>query len=293
MSKGLGRGLNSLIPSKVKKVADDTSGEVVVDTVSAEDKNKISQVAPDKIKANPSQPRRNFSEKSLAELSDSIKQYGIIQPLIVSRVGNDYELIAGERRLRASKLAGLETVPVIVREADEQEKLELALIENVQREDLNPIEMALAYRKLIDEFNISQEELGRRLGKSRPVITNTLRMLNLPEVIQQALIENKIFETHGKLIAGLSTEEKQMELFNKILREGLTAEDTMEETRRMGGTKHARIKINYADKDYEFSLREFFGTKAEIKRKSKGRGEIIVYFFSDDELGEIINKVKK
>jgi len=293
MSKGLGRGLSSLIPPKVKKVARDTEGEVVVETISSEEKSKILQVALDKIRANPSQPRRNFSEKGLEELSGSIKQYGIIQPLIVSRVGDSYELIAGERRLRAAKLAGLETVPIIVRQADEQEKLELALIENVQREDLNPIEMALAYRKLIDEFNISQEELGRRLGKSRPVITNTLRMLNLPEVIQQALIEDKIFEAHGKLIAGLPTEEKQIELFNKILGQGLTISDTREETQKMGGTKHARIKINYADKDREFSLREFFGTKAEIKRKSKGRGEIIVYFFSDDELGEIIDKVKK
>jgi len=207
-------------------------------------------------------------------------------------LGVEYELIAGERRLRAAKILGLASLPAIVRQADEQQQLELALVENLQREDLNAIEAALAYRKLLDEFNLTQDELAARVGKSRPVITNTLRFLNLPEEIQQALIEGKITEGHAKIIAGLENEVKQMALYKKILFNKMTLADSLKETRIMGGTKKARIKINYADKDKEFALREFFGTKAEIKRKGKG-GEIIIYFYSDEELGQMVAKVKK
>ena len=238
------------------------------------------------------QPRRNFSELQQSELATSIKQYGVIQPLIVTQKNGQYELIAGERRLRAAKVLGLPLIPVIIRQASEQQKLEVALVENLQREDLNPIEAAVAYRKLIDEFNLSQDELALRLSKSRPVIANAIRLLNLPEEIQTALIEGRINEGHAKTIAGLENEVKQMALFKKILRGQMTVSDAVKETRVMGGTKQARIKINYADKDKEFAFRQFFGTKAEIKRKGKG-GEVIIYFFSDEELGELTNKIKK
>jgi len=283
--------LSSLIPQKVKKVATAISGEAVVSVVSEADKDRVLQISPDRIQVNPMQPRRNFNEHQLNELIESIKQYGIIQPLIVTQKNGDYELIAGERRLRAAKILNLATVPVIIRQADEQQKLEVALVENLQREDLNAIEAALAYRKLIDEFNLNQEELAIRLGKSRPVITNTLRLLNLPEEIQAALIDGRITEGHAKTIVGLESEAKQLALFKKILLNKMTIEDAMKET-RMGGTKMARIKINYADKDKEFAFREFFGTKAEIKRKGKG-GEVIIYFYSDEELGEMVEKIKK
>jgi len=284
--------LSSLIPQKVKKVATAISGEAVVSVVSEADKDRVLQISPDRIQVNPMQPRRNFNEHQLNELIESIKQYGIIQPLIVTQKNGDYELIAGERRLRAAKILNLATVPVIIRQADEQQKLEVALVENLQREDLNAIEAALAYRKLIDEFNLNQEELAIRLGKSRPVITNTLRLLNLPEEIQAALIDGRITEGHAKTIVGLESEAKQLALFKKILLNKMTIEDAMKETRAMGGTKMARIKINYADKDKEFAFREFFGTKAEIKRKGKG-GEVIIYFYSDEELGEMVEKIKK
>jgi len=284
--------LSSLIPQKVKKVATAISGEAVVSVVSEADKDRVLQISPDRIQVNPMQPRRNFNEHQLNELIESIKQYGIIQPLIVTQKNGDYELIAGERRLRAAKILNLATVPVIIRQADEQQKLEVALVENLQREDLNAIEAALAYRKLIDEFNLNQEELAIRLGKSRPVITNTLRLLNLPEEIQAALIDGRITEGHAKTIVGLESEAKQLALFKKILLNKMTIEDAMKETRIMGGTKMARIKINYADKDKEFAFREFFGTKAEIKRKGKG-GEVIIYFYSDEELGEMVEKIKK
>jgi len=291
-NNSLGRGLSSLIPQKVKKVATAISGEAVVSVVSEADKDRVLQISPDRIQVNPMQPRRNFNEHQLNELIESIKQYGIIQPLIVTQKNGDYELIAGERRLRAAKILNLATVPVIIRQADEQQKLEVALVENLQREDLNAIEAALAYRKLIDEFNLNQEELAIRLGKSRPVITNTLRLLNLPEEIQAALIDGRITEGHAKTIVGLESEAKQLALFKKILLNKMTIEDAMKETRIMGGTKMARIKINYADKDKEFAFREFFGTKAEIKRKGKG-GEVIIYFYSDEELGEMVEKIKK
>jgi len=284
--------LSSLIPQKVKKVATAISGEAVVSVVSEADKDRVLQISPDRIQVNPMQPRRNFNEHQLNELIESIKQYGIIQPLIVTQKNGDYELIAGERRLRAAKILNLATVPVIIRQADEQQKLEVALVENLQREDLNAIEAALAYRKLIDEFNLNQEELAIRLGKSRPVITNTLRLLNLPEEIQAALIDGRITEGHAKTIVGLESEAKQLALLKKILLNKMTIEDAMKETRAMGGTKMARIKINYADKDKEFAFREFFGTKAEIKRKGKG-GEVIIYFYSDEELGEMVEKIKK
>lgn len=291
-NNSLGRGLGSLIPQKVNKVATTSSGEAVINVASEADKGRVLQLQPDQIGLNPMQPRKNFNEHQLNELVESIKRYGVIQPLIVTQKNGRYELIAGERRLRAAKILGLTAVPAIVRQADEQQKLELALVENLQREDLNPIETAIAYRKLIDEFNLSQEELAVRVSRSRPVITNTLRFLNLPEEIQQALMEGRITEGHAKVIVGLENEAKQFALYKKILLNKMTVEDALKETRVMGGTKQARIKINYADKDKEFAFRQFFGTKAEIKRKGKG-GEVIIYFFSDEELGEITEKIKK
>ena len=287
----LGRGLSSLIPQKVKKITTAPGGEAVVDLVSESDRDKVLKIGPDKILVNPMQPRKSFSEHQQNELVESIRQYGIIQPLIVTEKNGQFELIAGERRLRAAKILGLSSVPAIIREASEQQKLEVALVENLQREGLNSIETAVAYRKLIDEFNLSQEELALRLGKSRPVIANTIRFLNLPEEIQAALIEGRISEGHAKIIVGLEDEARQMALFKQILRGNLTVNDAIKQTRIMGGTKQARIKINYADKDKEFALRQFFGTKAEIKRTGRG-GEIIIYFYGDEELGEIIAKVK-
>lgn len=291
MSNSLGRGLSSLIPQKVRKAATTSAGDAVIDITSAGDKGKVLELNPNEVALNPMQPRKNFNEHQLNELVESIRQYGIIQPLIVTQKNGKFELIAGERRLRAAKILGLAAVPAIVRQADEQQKLELALVENLQREDLNSIETAIAYRKLIDEFNLSQEELAVKVGRSRPVITNTLRFLNLPGEIQEALIQGKITEGHAKVIVGLESEAQQFALYKKILLNKMSVDDSLKETRAMGGTKQARIKINYADKDKEFAFRQFFGTKAEVKRKGKG-GEIIIYFFSDEELGEIVAKIK-
>ena len=285
MANGLGRGLGSLIPSK----QNDQNINLAQDASLPPDA-EVLKISPDLIKANPRQPRTNFNDPALEELMQSIKEYGIIQPLVVTRVSGGYELIAGERRLRAAKQLGLKEVPIVIRKAQEQEKLGLALIENIQREDLNPVELALAYKQLAEEFNLSQEQLAKKLGKSRPSVTNTLRILNLPGEIQLALVNGEITEGHAKILVGLDTPEKQFELFNRIKHRRLTVDDTVLEARRMGGTKQARVKIDYADKDKELRLRQFFGAKTEIKRAKKG-GQIIIHFYSDDELNEVMRKL--
>lgn len=291
MANGLGRGLSSLIPQKVNKITT-PGGEAIIATTTADEKNRILQLSPSDIKVNHLQPRKSFNEAHLNELVESIKAYGIIQPLIVTKIDGEYELIAGERRLRSARIIGLKTVPVIVRETQEQEMLEVALIENIQRENLNPIETAIAYSKLMNEFNLGQEDLSKRLGKSRPTIANTLRLLNLPEEIQLGLMQGRITEGHAKLISGLEGEVKQMALFRKIVHGEMTVSDASQESRRMGGTKQARVKINYQDKDKEFAIREILGAKVEIKRKTKG-GQIVIDFFDDDELSEIILRMGK
>ena len=289
MANGLGRGLSSLIPQKVKKVTNE-KGETVVSVSSDVDRDRVLHINPNKITVNPMQPRREFNEEQLADLMESIKLHGIIQPLVVTRKGSGYELIAGERRLRASKGINLREVPVIVREADEQEKLELALIENIQREDLNPIELALAYRKLIDEFNITHDEIGRRVGKSRPVISNTLRYLNLPEPIQNSIMKGELTVNHALALAGLDTEAKQMALYERILKEKITSAEMKKIARQLGGTKEARIKMDPKDGKREEAISRYFGTKAEIMRTAKG-GTITVTFFGNEMLDDIIEKI--
>lgn len=289
MTNGLGRGLGSLIPN----AADDKKNEQLAPlppATRADLKQQSLEVPIELIKVNPHQPRQQFADTKLDELVDSIKEHGIIQPLIVTQSGDGYELIAGERRLRAAKKAGLELVPVVVRQAGEQEKLEMAVIENIQRENLNPVELGHAYRQLLEEFNLTQDEVAKRLGKPRSSVTNTMRMLNLPEEIQLALMDGRIGEGHAKYLLGLDSEAKQMKLFRKIVHNNLTVRNTNEEARRMGGTKRKQVKINYEDKDKEFKLREFFGTKVELKRKRKG-GQIVVDFFSEEELKNILDKI--
>lgn len=286
----LGRGLDSLIPKKVNKVVTD-SGETIISTTTADEKDRVLQIDPKLIDVNPAQPRKTFDESKLRDLVESIRIHGIIQPLIVTKKGDRYELIAGERRWRSSKELGLKSVPVIVREAGEQEKMEIALIENIQRADLNPIETAIGYQKLMNDFNLTQEEMAVRMGKSRSGVANSIRMLTLPDEIQLGLIEGKIFEGHAKVIMGVEGEVKQMALYRKIVHGGLSVADTTKETRSMGGTKQSRVKINYSDKDKEFAIREALGARVEIRRKTKG-GEIIIQFYDDEELQSIIDNLK-
>ncbi len=289
---GLGRGLDSLIPKKVSKISVSGSEDSIIDISHPDDKQKILQISPNKISVNPYQPRRKFSDAHIDELVESIKNYGIIQPLIVTKKeSGGFELIAGERRWRSAKKLDLKTVPVIVRDADRQEKLELALIENIQRENLNPIETAISYRKLLDEFNLTQEELAGRVSKSRSSVANSLRLLNLPEEIQDALSDGRISEGHGKIILGLENEVQQMALFRKIIHEGMSVSNTSLVSKENRNQKPKKEKeVNYKDRDREQLVREFFGAKTEIKRKGSG-GQILIDFYSEDELDEIINKL--
>lgn len=292
MPQGLGRGLSSLIPKKTvtygqNPFAVNPSEE---ETVVLHDGDRILKINPERIDINPQQPRTHFNETALNDLAESIKQHGIISPLIVTKLGDRFELIAGERRLRSAKLIGLKEVPVIIRAEQEQKKLELALIENLQREDLNPLESARAYKRLIDEFNITQEEAAHKLGKARSSVANALRLLALPGAIQEALAVGKITEAHAKYLLGLEGEERQLNMLKKILRQNLTVAETDKEIKRLGGTKAAKQK-DYYDRAKEDELSEYLSTKVELKRQGKG-GKLVIDFFSEEELNEIIKKIK-
>lgn len=269
----LGRGLESLIPKKKKS-----------------EEEKIIEIPISFIRPNPHQPRTDFDEKSLEELIESIKKHGILQPLIVTKISDNlYELIAGERRLRAAKMLNLEKVPVIVRSVDEIKKLEISLVENLQRKDLNPIEKARAYQKLIDEFNLTQEEIAKRIGKARATIANTLRLLSLPKSVQKAIEEGKITESHAKVLLSLDSPEKQEALLKRILGTGMS----VHEIKQLVISK--RKKQIFKDPVLRFKeeqLQEKFGTKVIIKKRGK-KGKIIIEFYSEKDLEEIIEKLLK
>jgi len=292
MPQGLGRGLGSLIPKKTvtygrnpfKAEATDEELAVLLDN------DRIFKINPAKILINPHQPRTDFSTPALDDLAESIREHGIIQPLVVTRKGEGFELIAGERRLRAAALVGLKEVPVIVREEKEQKKLELALIENLQREDLNPLEIARAYQKLVAEFNITQEEVAKKVGKARSSVANALRLLSLPEAILEALASRKISEAHAKFLLGLGSEVQQLNMLKKIMRQNLTVAQTDKEIKRIGGTKAARVK-NYLDEEREQELAGLLGTKVEIRRQGKS-GKILIDFYSEEELEGIVKKIQ-
>lgn len=293
MPQGLGRGLGSLIPKKTVTYGQNPFKAEISEeeTVVLSDNDRILKISPDKIVINPQQPRTHFSESALNDLAESIKQHGIIQPLIVTKKGDKYELIAGERRWRSAKLIGLKEVPVIVREEKDQKKLELALIENLQRENLNPLETARAYKRLIDEFNITQEEAAKKVGKARSSVANALRLLALPLAVQEALAGGKISEAHAKYLLGLESEAKQLNMLKKILRQNLTVAETDKEIKRLTGNKDAKPK-DYFDRAQENELSEFLGTKVELKRQGRG-GKIVIDFYSEEELIAILKKINK
>lgn len=285
---GLGKGLGSLIPQK-------SSFENTVvrqeSSVAQGLGDRVIEVNVGEIRPNPQQPRKYFSPSNLESLADSIRKHGVIQPLIVTRAENGYELIAGERRLRASKIAGLATVPVIVREVEKQEQLELSLLENIQRHDLNPIEEAVAYQRLLDEFNLTQDELSKRLGKSRPGIANMLRLLHLPEEIQRALAEGKITYSAARIIVGLP-EQDRMGFFQKALKSSLTVSDVDYEAKKIIVRKHVRKIKDPNSLEKEEKLRHALGTKVTIKN-SGAQGQIIIHFFSQEELNSLCDKIEK
>jgi len=275
---GLGKGLDALIPG---------SGTVSSDGGAA-------QVAVDSIQRNPRQPRQSFKEDELEELVMSIREHGIIQPLIVAPALNGtYTLIAGERRLQAARRAGLRNVPVVIRNATDQQLLELALIENVQRADLNPIEEAEAFNHLIKEFGLSQESVAVRVGKSRVAVTNTLRLLDAASIVKQALVDGKISEGHARALLALHSAKAQEAALHTIINLDLSVRQAEQLARKLGGQKPASKKKagrNPNVSDIERRLRASLGTKVSLKHGSQG-GALTIYYYSDEELDALLEKM--
>ena len=272
---------------------------VVTEPVSLEPSEKVSyadssiqEIPVSEIVANPYQPRKVFKEEALRELAESIKEHGVIQPVVVTRSPNGYELVVGERRFRASQLAGLTKVPAIVKDSlQDQTKLEVALIENIQRQELNAIEEAQAYQRLMEKFNLNQSEVAVKVGKSRPAVANTLRLLNLPAEIQRAIIEGKISEGHGRAILGLSDIEKQLLMYKMILDQGMNVRQVENKVRELT----ARPKMDAVMPDpklmaVETTLRSKLGTQVKVARQGRG-GKITIEFFSDEDLEDILHKI--
>ncbi len=301
---GLGRGLSSLIPNKqVDTQATSAQDSQVQDTVAVARpmvKNNdevirgdsyVIEVDVNQIVANPMQPRHTFDDEKLESLAQSIKMHGIIQPLIVSRKGNHYELIAGERRFQASKRVGLKKVPVIIREADELQKLELAIIENIQRHDLNAIEEGKAYQKLADEFQMTQEEVATKMGKSRSLVANKMRLLTLPIEVQKGLIDGKITEGHAKAILSLSNAEKQRAMYEMILSNNLTVRQVEERAKETSVKSYQRKAGSDPQmKALENTLVEALGTKVKISKAGDG-GKIVIEFYSQEDLDSLLGKI--
>ena len=316
---GLGRGLDAFFPDRTSAVKESTR-KTTTKTVKAEKKTgetekeagntvaakrktagsksgamfvKISSVEP-----NINQPRKQFDEDALLELSESIKQYGILQPLLVSDKKDYYEIIAGERRWRAAKLAGLKEVPVIVKEFTDQELVEISLIENIQREDLNPVEEAMAYKRLIDEFHLKQDEVAERVGKSRTAVTNSMRLLKLSEKVQQMLIDEMITAGHARAILAISDKEKQETVAMKVFDEKLSVRETEALVKRMLEPPKTEKKSKFTtaeDAIYESleeKMKSIMGTRVQIHRKKNDKGKIEIEYYSKDELERIIDLFK-
>ena len=278
MAKGLGKGLNALFPGESLKQSE-----------------QVEQIDLKLLKPNPYQPRKVFEEESLKELTESIREHGILQPIIVRKKGRKYEIVVGERRFRASGEAGLESVPAVVRDMTDQQMMELAILENLQREDLNPVEEAEAYKQLMDALCLTQEQLAFRLGKSRPHIANHLRLLFLPEQVRAMLSDGRLSMGHGRALLGLKNKKQIEPVAQKTVSDSLNVRQLEALVQRMNEdvpreTKKEKKDIFITEKETE--LRDFFGTSVNI-RKTKNRGKIEIEFFSDEDLERILELLEQ
>ena len=294
LGRGLGRGLDALISRREPN--QDTSNQLPT----TEEPKSNQMIDIEKIEPNRAQPRKSFNEDSMVELSENIKQYGIISPLLVKKREDYYEIIAGERRWRAAKRAGLKEVPVIIKDVSEKEIVELSLVENIQREDLNPIEEAQAFKRLLDEFGLKQDEVAERVNKSRTAVTNSMRLLKLDERVQQMLIEDLISAGHARSLLGIPDQEKQYEFAQKIFDKKLSVRDVEKEVKKMQqeNEKAQTIKENNPIntqlsiilKEQEEKLKTIFGTKVNIIAKDNQKGKIEIEYYTADDLDILIGK---
>ncbi|WP_294154076.1 ParB/RepB/Spo0J family partition protein [uncultured Clostridium sp.] len=276
----LGKGLSALIPEDVEDQEQDKKGNILIPL--------------NEIKNDNNQPRKAFDSDKIAELTESIKTHGIIQPLILRKSEDGlYIIVAGERRWRAAKLAGLKEVPAIVMDLSERDVLEISLIENIQRQDLNPIEEALAYKKLLNEFKLTQEDLSKRIGKSRTAITNTMRLMNLDIRVQQYIIEGIISEGHGRALLGIKDEEIQYELSQRVIDENLSVRELERLVKKIaeGKTKEEKDRVEELNpyyKEIKNQLQNYFGTKVNISNRNN-KGKIEIEYYSEDDLQRILD----
>ena len=293
VKRGLGKGLDSLIPNKMEDETKKAAVTAGSKEVSQED-GPVTIVNITKVEPNRDQPRKNFDEDALEELAESIKQYGLLQPILVQDRKTYYEIIAGERRWRASKLAGLKEVPVIVKEFTEQEAVEISLIENIQREDLNPIEEAMAYKRLMEEFHLKQDAIAERVSKSRTAVTNSMRLLKLDDRVQQMLIDEMISTGHARALLALESKDAQAEAAVKVFDEKLSVRETerlVKELLNPVQKKEEKPK-NQAEelvyKNLEEKIKQIIGSKVAINRRTDNKGKIEIEYYSQEELERIV-----
>ena len=294
VKRGLGKGLDSLIPSiETSEISNTKKESKSIKGEKDDDKDGIVTVKINDIEPNRRQPRKNFDEDALTELSDSIKQFGIIQPLVVQKRDKYYEIIAGERRWRAAKQAGLKEVPVVIKDYSEQEIVEIALIENIQRQDLNPIEEAQAYKRLLTEFNLKQDQLAERVSKSRTAVTNSMRLLKLSDEVQQMVIEELISSGHARALLAVEDKDMQLHLATKIMDERLSVRETEKLIKNLTAHKPKKEKKEIANsfvyEDIENKMKEIVGTKVKVNHKPNGKGKIEIEYYSDKDLERILD----
>ena len=282
---GLGKGLDSMIPPKATQRA------------AKEDKNTVSKTGEtilkiNEVEPNKKQPRKFFNEEALQELSDSIKQHGIVQPLVVAKKDDYFEIIAGERRWRAAKLAGLKEVPVVIKDYSPQEIMEVALIENIQREDLNPVEEAKAYQRLIKEYNLKQDEVAEKVSKSRTAITNSLRLLKLDDRVLDMLVNENISSGHARALLGLEDKDEQYRVANEVFDNKLSVRETEKLVKKLNSPvkkqEKKELKNDFVYRDLEEKLKQKIGTKVRINRKTEQKGKIEIEYYSPEELEKIL-----
>ena len=305
---GLGKGLGAIFGDEVmESAAEEQEAKHQAKSKSAqepekkEEENDIGKELMVKVTAiepNREQPRKDFNEEAMEELAESMKVYGVLQPLLVQKKGDYYEIIAGERRWRAAKLAGLKEVPVVIREYTKQQTMEIALIENVQREDLNPIEEAKAYQRLIQEFELKQEEIAARVGKNRVTITNSMRLLKLDERVQDLLVQNQITGGHARALLSVEDGQLQYELAGKIIAENLSVRETEKLVKSLSKKKNPKEKkvedesLTLIFRDLEERMKSAMGTKVSINRKDKNKGRVEIAYYSESELERIVELIE-